>query len=144
VQSLGAGASGRGDLSETEKVFGGLEFGPLAERRTVYSTEKGWICPGCGWPAQDCRCSKTIASRDEAVPAKVTAQLRLENRVSGKHVTVVDGLPKNAAYLAELLAALKKACGTGGRAGEGSLELQGDQRERLRDLLARRGLAVKG
>jgi translation initiation factor 1 len=113
-------------------------------RRVVYSSGKGRICPGCGWPADNCRCSKTIARRDEAVPAKVTAQLCLENRVSGKHVTVVDGLPKNAAYVAELLAALKRACGAGGRAGEGSLELQGDQRERLRDLLAGRGLAVKG
>jgi hypothetical protein len=65
------------------------------------------------------------ARRDGIVPAKVTAKLRLENRASGKHVTVVDGLPKNAAYLDELLGALKKACGTGGRAGEGSLELQG-------------------
>jgi translation initiation factor 1 len=109
----------------------------------VYSTEKGRICAGCGWPADDCRCSKNVGPRGQAVPAKVTAKLRLENRASGKHVTVVDGLPNNAAYLAELLAALKKACGTGGRAGEGFLELQGDQRERLRDLLAGRGLSVK-
>jgi translation initiation factor 1 len=118
--------------------------GMAEKNRLVYATGGSPSCPGCGWPADNCRCSKTIAPRDEAVPAKVTAQLRLEKRVSGKHVTVVDGLPKNAAYLAELLAALKKACGSGGRAGEGSLELQGDQRERLRDLLARRGLAVKG
>lgn len=113
-------------------------------KRVVYSSGKGRVCPGCGWPAEDCRCSKTQAPRDEAVPAKVTAKLRLENRASGKHVTVVDNLPKNAGYIAELLAVLKKACGTGGRAGDGSIELQGDQRERLRDLLARRGLAVKG
>ena len=113
-------------------------------RRTVYSTDKGRLCPVCGWPAADCHCSKSLAPREEAVPAKVTAKLRLENRSSGKHVTVVDGLPNNAAYLDELLAALKKACGTGGRTGEGSLELQGDQRERLRDLLARKGLTVKG
>ena len=112
--------------------------------RLVFSTKTGRICPGCGWPAEDCRCSKNLAPRDETVPAKVTAKLRLENRASGKHVTVVDNLPANAAYIAELLAVLKKACGTGGRAGESSLELQGDQRERLRDLLARRGLAVKG
>lgn len=110
----------------------------------VYSTEKRRTCPGCGWPAQDCHCSKTQAPRDELVPAKVTAKLRLENRASGKHVTVLDGLPKNAPYVAVLLAVLKKACGTGGRGGDGSLELQGDQRERLRELLARRGLAVKG
>jgi translation initiation factor 1 len=113
-------------------------------RRVVYSSSKGRVCPGCGWPAEDCRCSKSLTPRDEAVPAKVTAKLRLENRSSGKHVTVVDNLPRNAAYLAELLAALKKACGTGGRAADGSIELQGDQRERLRDLLVRRGLTVKG
>jgi translation initiation factor 1 len=113
-------------------------------RRVVYSSGKGRVCPGCGWPAEDCRCSKSLTPRDEVVPAKVTAKLRLENRSSGKHVTVVDNLPRNAAYLAELLAALKKACGTGGRAADGSIELQGDQRERLRDLLGRRGLAVKG
>ena len=114
------------------------------DRRVVYSSGKGRVCPGCGWPAEDCRCSKNLTPRDEAVPAKVTAKLRLENRSSGKHVTVVDNLPKNAGYLEELLAVLKTACGTGGRAGDGSIELQGDQRERLRDLLARRGLAVKG
>jgi translation initiation factor 1 len=113
-------------------------------RRVVYSSEKGRICPGCGWPADDCHCSKSLAVRDEAVPSRVTAKLRLESRASGKHVTVVDGLPKNAAYLAELLGALKTACGTGGRAGDGWLEIQGDQRKRLRDLLARRGFALKG
>ena len=115
-----------------------------SNRRVVYSSGKGRVCPGCGWPAQDCRCSKNLTPPEEAVPAKVTAKLRLENRSSDKHVTVVDNLPKNARYLAELLAVLKKACGTGGRADEGSIELQGDQRERLRDLLAKRGLAVKG
>ena len=111
--------------------------------RVVYSSGKGRLCPGCGWPADDCRCSKTLASQTEAVPAKVTAKLRLEKRASGKSVTVIDGLPKNAAYLDELLAFLKKACGTGGHSGEGWLELQGDQRERLRGLLAGRGLASR-
>jgi translation initiation factor 1 len=112
--------------------------------RVVYSSGKARVCPGCGWPEADCRCSKNLPPRDEQVPPKVTAKLRVENRASDRHVTVVDGLPKNAAFVAELLAHLKKSCGTGGRAGEGSLELQGDQRERLRDLLAHRGLRVKG
>ena len=114
------------------------------DRRVVYSSGKGRVCPGCGWPEDDCRCSKNLTPPDETVPAKVTAKLRLENRSSGKHVTVVDNLPQNASYLGELLTALKKACGTGGRVVDGSIELQGDQRERLRDLLASRGLAVKG
>ena len=34
--------------------------------RLVYSTGAGRICPGCGWPARDCKCSKTT---DQPVPA---------------------------------------------------------------------------
>lgn len=116
----------------------------MNERRVVYSTAAGAVCPKCGWPAADCRCAATLSGRREAVPEKVTAKLRLENRASGRHVTIVDGLPANRAYLAALCRHLKRACGTGGAAGETFLELQGDQRARLRELLAKKGLQVKG
>jgi translation initiation factor 1 len=78
------------------------------------------------------------------VPEKITATLRLEHRASGKHVTVIDGLPDNRPYLEGECRTLKKACGAGGTAGEGSIELQGDHRERLRELLVRKGWTVKG
>ncbi|MFY9551918.1 MAG: hypothetical protein WAU32_12265 [Thermoanaerobaculia bacterium] len=112
--------------------------------RFVYSTGPGRICPLCGWPQDDCHCSKNLAARDEAVPEKITAKLRVENRASGKHVTVVDGLPENHPFLETLCRDLKKACGTGGAARESSIELQGDQRERLREILAKKGMQVKG
>jgi len=112
--------------------------------RLVYSTEKGRICPKCGWPADDGRCSSSLGAPDEPVPTRIRAALRLEKRVSGKHVTVVAGLPRNDAFLDGLLKELKKSCGTGGRTAEGALELQGDQRERLRELLGQRGWTVRG
>ena len=113
--------------------------------RIVYSTGSGRLCPACGWPAADCRCSGAIARGSEPVPARITAKLRIETKGrGGKIVTVVDGLPRNDALLRELAAELKKACGTGGSAGDGSVELQGDRRERLRVLLAARGFLVKG
>lgn len=112
--------------------------------RLVYSSRQGRICPGCGWPQDDCRCSKTLAAGQEGVPEKVTAKLRVENRGSGKNVTVVDGLPDNRPFLDALCRELKKACGTGGSTGENAIELQGDQRERLRELLAKKGFLVKG
>jgi translation initiation factor 1 len=59
-------------------------------------------------------------------------------------MTVIDGLPSNTAFLESLARELKKSCGTGGRAGEGFVELQGDQRERLRELLTKKSWAVKG
>jgi translation initiation factor 1 len=112
--------------------------------RVVYSSGQGRLCPKCGWPEADCRCAATLAAGRQPVPEKVTAKLRLENRASGKHVTVVEGLPDNREYLEDLCRSLKKACGTGGATAGASIELQGDQRERLRDLLAKRGLHVKG
>lgn len=108
----------------------------------MYSTEHGRLCPKCGWPERDCRCSTRF---DQAVPEKIVAKLRIEKGGrGGKTVTVVDGLPRNADYLAQLLSELKRACGAGGSAGESAIEIQGDQRERVRALLAARGVAVKG
>ena len=113
-------------------------------RRLVYSSGAGRICPGCGWPRSDCKCSKNLAPPDETVPETFTVRLRVESRGPGKQVTRLDGLPRNGAYLEELCRNLKRACGTGGTVGEDSIELQGDQRERLRELLASKGLRVKG
>ena len=108
----------------------------------MYSSGVGRLCPTCGWPAENCRCSKRF---DEAVPERVTARLRLESKGrGGKSVTVVDGLPRNAAFLEELLRALKRSLATGGTVRDGALELQGDRRDALRALLAARGFAVKG
>jgi translation initiation factor 1 len=114
----------------------------LSDSRPVYQTGKGRVCPGCGWPSDGCRCSKAAG---EPVPARITCLLRLEKKGrGGKSVTVVAGLPRNAAFLASLAAELKRACGTGGTAAEGAVLVQGDQRERLRPLLAARGWVVRG
>jgi translation initiation factor 1 len=113
-----------------------------ARGRVVYSTGTGRVCPTCGWPADRCRCSSRL---DEAIPARIEAKLRFESKGrGGKSVTLVDGLPCNAEFLAELLRSLKKSLGTGGTVREGSLELQGDRRDALRALLTARGFAVKG
>ena len=112
--------------------------------RTVYSSGAGRICPTCGWPAADCKCSSSFA-RDEPVPTKLTAKLRMEKKGrGGKTVTVVYGLPRNTTFLKELAQELKRVCGTGGAPGEDSVELQGDLRDRVRDYLVKKGFSVKG
>jgi translation initiation factor 1 len=112
--------------------------------RLVYSTDRGRICPGCGWPDKDCRCSSQRAPSD-AIPKRIVARLRMEKKGrGGKTVTVVDGLPDNAAFLEELCSALKRACGTGGAVAVGAIELQGDLRDRVREFLAKKGFVVKG
>ena len=112
--------------------------------RTVYSTGAGRVCPGCGWPADNCQCSSTIG-RDEAVPDRVVAKLRMEKKGrGGKTVTVVYGLPRNGAFLKELTQELKRVCGTGGTTTDDGVELQGDLRDRVRDALVKKGYVVKG
>ena len=111
--------------------------------RIVYSSDRGRVCPKCGWPAGECRCSRTRA--DEPIPARVIAKLRLEKAGrGGKTVTVVFGLPRNAVYLKELCQDLKRECGTGGAVVDATVQLQGDLRERIRTVLLARGITVKG
>ena len=110
--------------------------------RVVYSTGVGRVCPECGAPADGCTCR---TGTDEAVPVRVVAKLRVERAGrGGKTVTVVDNLPRNAVFLKALCGDLKRACGTGGTCGEGSVEIQGDARERIRAHLLGRGWQVKG
>jgi len=61
----------------------------------------------------------------------------------GKTVTVVYGLPRNDVFLKDLAKELKRACGTGGTATDEGVELQGDIRERVRELLVKKGFQVK-
>jgi translation initiation factor 1 len=111
--------------------------------RLVYSTGAGRICPGCGWPADNCQCSKS--AKHESIPARIVAKLRVEKKGrGGKTVTVVDGLPRNAAFLKDLSQELKRACGAGGTVSDGAIELQGDLRDRIRGVLAKKGFVVKG
>ncbi len=111
--------------------------------RTVYSTETGTICPGCGWPKSRCVCSSQRS--DAPLPAKLVAKLRIEKKGrGGKTVTVIYDLPRNTAFLRDLTQDLKRTCGTGGTAAEESVELQGDHRERVREFLLKKGYTVKG
>ncbi len=79
------------------------------------------------------------------MPTRVTAKLRMEKKGrGGKTMTVIDGLPRNAAFLKDLCQDLKRLCGTGGAIADGTVELQGDLRDRLRPHLMAKGFLVKG
>jgi translation initiation factor 1 len=112
--------------------------------KLVYSTETGRQCPKCGWPTNNCQCSQRSGA-DQPVPARIVAKLRMEKAGrGGKTVTVVYDLPRNAAFLKDLCGELKRVCGCGGAVREDTVELQGDLRERVRDVLQKKGFAVKG
>ena len=107
----------------------------------VYSTDSGRICPDCRRPVAVCACAARAAGTpvgDGSVRVRRETQRR-----GGKTVTVVRGLPLAADALAALGKRLRTACGTGGTAKDGVLELQGDHVDRVLALLGAEGYAAK-
>jgi translation initiation factor 1 len=90
-----------------------------------------------------------IDEKKTATPQyKFVAVLRIEKSGrGGKTVTVIDQLPKQEIFLRELTSELKKKCGSGGTystAGkEGLIEIQGDKRELIKELLTTKGIKSK-
>ena len=117
----------------------------MTNSKLVYSTDRGRVCPTCGWPIDNCQCSSRPARANEAIPDRVVAKLRMEKKGrGGKTVTVVYGLPNNAEFLKTLCGELKRACGCGGAVTDDGVELQGELRDRVRAQLEHKGYIVKG
>jgi len=105
----------------------------------VYSTESGQMCPACRRPVGACACAAA------AVPVgdgNVRVSRDSKGR-GGKVVTVVRGLPLDAAALGLLGKELRSACGSGGTVKDGVVEVQGDHVQRLVELLAAKGWKAK-
>jgi translation initiation factor 1 len=79
-------------------------------------------------------------------PPRGEARVRVGREVAGrggKGVSVITGLPLDTAALEALATQLKKACGAGGAAKEGRIEIQGDHRDRLVAELVKLGYDAK-
>lgn len=61
----------------------------------------------------------------------------------GAGVTVISGVPLAGAALAALASELKKKCGSGGTVKDGVIEIQGEHRDTIVELLRTRGWTVK-
>lgn len=109
----------------------------------VYSTDKGQLCPGCGEAVADCRCAELD---DQARLSALDGVVRIRRETSGrkgKGVTTVSGIPLPEKELKALAKKLKQSCGTGGALKEGVVEIQGDHREKLKQMLEKEGFTVK-
>lgn len=63
---------------------------------------------------------------------------------AGKTVTVIRGFTRDKRQMEPLVSGLKKSLGCGGTFANGTVELQGDVRVRLRPLLTAQGFLVRG
>jgi translation initiation factor 1 len=106
----------------------------------VYSTEGGRMCPQCRRPVADCVCRATATVPKGDGKVRICRETKGRN---GKAVTVIRGLPLQAEALAALGKQLRAACGAGGTAKDGVLEIQGDHCERVLAWLAKEGWPAK-
>ncbi|MCK4837899.1 MAG: translation initiation factor Sui1 [Desulfobulbaceae bacterium] len=105
----------------------------------VYSTDRGRVCPGCGYPAGQCCCSKESQPKGDGV-------VRISRETKGRKgsgVSLISGLPLAGAGLKKLAKQLKQKCGSGGSVKNGVIEIQGDHREFLKGELEKQGYKVK-
>ncbi len=87
------------------------------------------VCPKCGLPKELCVCG---AIDKEAQKIKVYT----EKRRFGKISTIVEGIDANAK---ETASQLKSRLACGGTLKEGHIELQGDHRRKIKELLVKLG-----
>lgn len=98
--------------------------------RLVYSTDQGRIT------------DKPTAKVPN--PSDGIVRLHKESKGrGGKGVTLIKGIPLVANDLKTLAKELKQICGTGGTVKDGIIEIQGEQREKLKAALEKKGYTVK-
>lgn len=88
-------------------------------------------CPTCGMPQDLCVCGD-IAKDDQKITVKI------DSRSFGKEVTVVEGVGEEV-DLGDLASKLKTKLACGGTAKDGQIELQGDHKRRILDVLEQEG-----
>jgi len=105
----------------------------------VYSTDTGRTCPGCGHPVKQCCCKEKSRQQGDGV-VRISRQTKGRK---GSGVCLITGVNLREAELKKLAKQLKKKCGAGGAVKNGVIEIQGDHREVLVDILNKLGLEAK-
>jgi translation initiation factor 1 len=117
-----------------------MKIRPEKNSVSVYSTEHGRLCPGCGKAVKQCVCRR----QDGSPPGDGIVRVGRETKGrKGSGVTLITGVPLDDDGLRQLARELKQRCGTGGTVKAGIIEIQGDHRDTLVGELKTRGYTVK-
>ena len=89
------------------------------------------ICPKCGLPKNLCICQE-IAKEQQKI------KVRVDMRRFGKTVTIVSGLGSDV-DVCGLSKTLKRTLACGGTVKESQIVLQGNHRQRVKEILLKQG-----
>jgi translation initiation factor 1 len=103
----------------------------MNDSKLVYSTDTGRIKQENVKPQHTPKGDGIVRIRKETKGRK------------GKGMSIIDGLDMNESELKALCKELKKQCGCGGAVKEFSIEIQGDVRDKLKQILEAKGKRVK-
>lgn len=92
------------------------------------------VCEVCGLPKELCVC-EDIAREAQKIKVYTT------RRKFGKLMTVVEGIDGRSIDLKELVKTLKTQCACGGTVKGKCIELQGDHKKKVKDMLLRIGFS---
>jgi len=105
----------------------------------VYSTDAGRLCPECEKPVEQCVCKNELTPEGDGI---VRISLDTKGR-KGKGVTLIKGILLAPSDLKKLAKELKQKCGVGGAVKNECIEIQGDHRDLLINLLEQKKFKVK-
>lgn len=101
------------------------------------------LTSGDGWkiiPADPIPETIEIISKS---PEKQKAKISVEKRNKGKVVTLISNLVLSEVDMTSLLKSIKTSCGTGGTINNGVIEIQGDNKEKVRTWLVSNNWGIK-
>lgn len=92
------------------------------------------ICTTCGLPQDLCVCENIAKERQNII-------VKIERRKFGKKYTMVEGIDSGEINIKSLTKKLKSQLACGGTEKKGLIELQGDHKNKVKEILVNLGFA---
>ena len=94
------------------------------------------VCPKCGLPEELCVCEVMAKETQKITISVIPARFR-------KYMTVVRGIDATKIDIRELVRKLKSKLACGGTWKKNEIELQGEHKERVKELLVKEGFPAE-